>query len=48
MAAEKGRFGTVISSLVDKGADINIKDINGVNVDDHTVDSGLVFELLFF
>ena len=30
MAAEKGRFGTVISLLVDKGADINVKDINGV------------------
>ena len=32
MAAEKGRCEQILRYLVDKGADINIKDKNGVNI----------------
>ena len=31
MAAKKGRCGNILGYLVGKGADINIKDSNGVN-----------------
>ena len=33
MAAKKGRCKQILRYLVDKGADINIKDKNGVNID---------------
>ena len=33
MAAKKGRCKQILRYLVDKGADINIKDNNGVNID---------------
>ena len=32
MAAEKGRCEHILGYLVGKGADVNIKDINGVNI----------------
>ena len=36
MAAQKGRFEEILGSLIDKGADINMKDNNGVNACHYT------------
>ena len=36
LAAGKGRFENILSYLLDKGADINIKDNNGVNTGHYT------------
>ena len=36
MAAGKGRFDNILGYLLDKGADIDIKDNNGVNTCHYT------------
>ena len=39
LAAEQGRFENILGYLLDKGADINIKDNDGVNTCNYTVNN---------
>ena len=41
MAAEKGRFENILGYLIDKGANINMKDNDGVNICHYTVNNKL-------
>ena len=42
MAVKKGRFENILGYLLGKGADINIKDINGVNTCHYTINNKVV------
>ena len=42
MAAQKGRFENILGYLVGKGADINIKDNDGVNTCHNTISNKVV------
>ena len=41
MAAEKGRFENILGYLIDKGANINMKDNDGVNMRHYTINNKL-------